>query len=134
MKKFVINSITTALMFFTLFNINVAFAQKIVCEVKEDKHGGEIFLFKYDENNSNEGYIWAYTFATRNLSNTDRQFLEQINGQNVNEDDPRYNQILTLTNTLHELDYNPLMSFAPTRITELNTEIFGILRSFSTSK
>lgn len=133
MKKFAINFITTSLTFFILFNFNIneVSAQKIVCEIKEDKYGGEILLFKYNNNDHNEGYIWAYTFAARNLSNTDRQFLEQINGQNINEDDPRYSQILTLANTLHELDYNPLMSFAPTRITELNTEMFGILRSFS---
>lgn len=132
MKKLIINSATTALLFFTFFNfnINVASAQKIVCEIKEDQYGGEIFLFKYDENNHNEGYIWVYTFANRNVSPDDRQFLEQINGQTINQEDLRYNQILELTNTLHELDYNPLMSFTPTRIIELNTEIFGILKSF----
>ena len=136
MKKFIINFATTALLFFYFFNfnINVASAQKIVCEIKKDQHGGEVFLFKYDNNNHNEGYIWVYIFAVRDLSNTDRQFLEQINGQSINEEDSHYNRILNLTNTLHELDYNPLMSVAPTMITELNTEIFGILRSFSTSK
>ena len=89
MKKFIINFATTALLFFYFFNfnINVASAQKIVCEIKKDQHGGEVFLFKYDNNNHNEGYIWVYIFAVRNLSNTDRQFLEQINGQSINEED-----------------------------------------------
>ena len=47
MKKFIINFATTALLFFYFFNfnINVASAQKIVCEIKKDQHGGEVFLF-----------------------------------------------------------------------------------------
>ena len=104
---------------------------KITCEFREDKYGvGEIFLFKYDGNGQKMGYIWVYSFASRDISKNGRQFLNQINGKIINEEDPRYNQILNLTNTLHELDYNPLMSFAPPQITELNSTIFEILRSF----
>lgn len=133
MKRFIINFAATALLFFTFFsfNINVASAQKIVCETINTDYTTRLFLFKYNDDNKNEGYIWVNTFIIGELSNDDRQFLEQINGQTINEGDSRYSQVLDLTNTLHELDYNPLMSFTPTRIIELNAEIFEILRSFS---
>ena len=132
MKKFLFNSAITAFLFFIPFGIsvNTCYADKIICEVKEDKHGGEIFLFKYNDDNQKMGHIWFYSFAAREVSNNDRQFLDQINGQVILEEDSRYNQILTLIDNLNGLSYNPLMSFAPQQIINLNSDLFGVLRSF----
>ncbi len=132
MKKFLFNSSITVLLFFIPFgiNANTCYADKIICEVKEDKRGGEIFLFKYNNDNQKMGHIWFCSFAARNVSNNDRQFLNQINGQVILEEDPRYNQILTLIDNLNELNYNPLMSVAPQQIINLNSDLFGVLRSF----
>lgn len=132
MKKFIFNFVTFVLLFFTILghNVSTASAQKIICKIEEDKYAGEIFLFSYNNANKNEGYVWVQTFIERDLSNDDRQFLNQINGQEIPEEDIRYNQILSLTNELRELDYNPLTSIVPTRIMEINNAVWGILRSF----
>lgn len=133
MKRFLFNSALTILLFFSFFgiNANICFADKITCEFRENKYGGgEIFLLKYDDNGQNMGYIWAYCFASRDITGDYRQFLNQLNGLTILEDDSRYNQILNLTNRLERLDYNPLMSLAPTSIRDLNSALFRILQSF----
>ena len=132
MKKFIFNFVIIVFLFFNIssFNTNLVSAQKIVCEIRKDDCANTLFLRKYSNNNEYEGYIFAQTFLIRDMSNEDRQFLNQLEGQSIPEGDSRYSQILSLTNDLSEQGYNPLSPFAPTQIIELIFNVFGILKSF----
>ena len=95
MKKSVFVSVLVVLFsVFTFFKTNVTCAQTIKCEVRNGELVGKIFLFQYDNEGNKDGYIWVYEFVNRLLSDDDRHFLEQVNGQEIHEDDARYNQLL----------------------------------------
>ena len=54
---------------------NKVCANKLICEVRSDRYGGELFLFKYTGETKN-GHVWLYSFADRDLSKDDRVFFE----------------------------------------------------------
>ncbi len=132
MKKIIFNSVIVVFLFFSVFsfNKNIAFAQKITCKIEKNDYTSNLFLFSYNDNNENEGYIWVHTFITEYLSDNDRQFLDQIDGQSIPEQDSHYNQLLTLTTDLDRLGYNSLLPFVPQPIMEVISKVFGVLKNF----
>lgn len=130
MKKSVFISVLVVLFsVFSFFKTNVACAQTIKCEVRNGELVGKIFLFQYDNEGNNDGYIWVYEFINRLLSDDDRRFLEQVNGQEIHEGDVRYNQLLEISTTLFEgLDYNPLARYMSPEIIALHSDVFNILQ------
>ena len=130
MKKSVFISVLVVLFsVFPFFKTNVACAQTIKCEVRNGELVGRIFLFQYDNEGNNDGYIWVYEFVNRLLSDDDRRFLEQVNGQEIHEDDARYNQLLEISTTLFEdLYYNPLARYMSPAIIALHSDVLNILQ------
>lgn len=131
MKKFIFNSSIIVLLFFTLFssNANVGCANKITCEIQEDKYGGEIFLFENNNDGKKIRCLWVCSFGKENISEENRHFLDQINGYTITEDNIRYNQILSLANNLTALNYSPLMTVVPTQVVELGNTMLETLMS-----
>lgn len=104
--------------------------QKIICKIEEDKYAGELFLFQY-KGDKNEGYIWVNTFVRKQLSKSENDFLDRINGLVIPENDQRYNQILKLTKQISYLDHNPLSMIQKTSTLNIKHEIYKILNSFT---
>ncbi len=130
MKKSVFISVLVVVFSaFSFSKINVACAQIIRCEVRERPLAGEIFLFQYDEEGNNKGYIWAYEFVNHLLSDEDRRFLEQVNGLEIHEDNAYYNRLLEISTMLFDdLGYNPSARYISPQIEEQHTNVFNILR------
>ena len=131
MKKFIVNLIVIFLIFLDFFNINCALAQRIVCKVENEKYTTRLFLLSYDDNDEEEGYVWGYTFweNLNSLDDNEKQFLKQIDGKTINEEDSLYDQILRLSEELHEIGYNPAMGYIPQIMINMNMNMFEILRS-----
>ncbi len=130
MKKYIINFITIVLLFILTSNCSI-FAEKIICEVRNENGIVDVFLFSYDDKENNLGYIWVKTLVEKELTDEQIEFLNQINDIQIVQQDQRYEQIRELTKQLEDLDYNPLQPFAfNSQIPKLNTEIFEILGSF----
>lgn len=130
MKKVIVNFISIFIIFLEIFNTNLVFAQKIVCEV-EDKYGTtRLFLMQYNDDDEKEGWVWSYVFwFNGEISDEEKRFLEQINGETVNDNDSRYDKILKLSKELHDLGYHPAMGYIPPNIASMNMNMFEILRS-----
>ncbi len=130
MKKSVFISILVVVFFaFSFSKINVACAQTIKCEVRKRSLAGEIFLFQYDDEGNNKGYIWVYEFVNRYLSHEDELFLEKVNGLKIQEDNTYYNRLLEISTTLFkDLGYNPSVRYMSPQIEEQLTNVFNILR------
>lgn len=113
---------------FSCSEINIACAQTIKCEVQERKYCGEIFLSQYNDDGNKEGRIWVFEFVNSLLTDNDRRFLDQVNGQIIRENDACYDQLLEISSTLTELDYNPLARHMSPQIRALNSEVLNILQ------
>lgn len=130
MKKSVFISVLVVVFSaFSFSKINVACAQIIRCEVRERPLAGEIFLFQYDEEGNNKGYIWAYEFVNHLLSDEDRHFLEQVNGLEIHEDNAYYNRLLEISTMLFDdLNYNSFARYMSPQIEKQHTNVLNILQ------
>mgnify|MGYP000764424106 FL=1 len=130
MKKSVFISVLAVVFAaFSFSKINVACAQTIRCEVRERLLAGEIFLFQYDDEGNNKGYIWVYEFVNHLLSDEDRRFLEQVNGLEIHEDNAYYNRLLEISTMLFDdLNYNPFARYMSPQIETLHTNVLNILQ------
>ena len=128
MKKFIIKFVTIILLI-SVSN-NYTFSEKIVCKVREGYYGiVEVYLNLYDDKDL--GYIWQNEFAPRDLTKVQLDFLNQINGLQIDEKDPRFKKIKKLTDKLEKWGYcpQPYLVINP-RVSDVNIQIFKILESF----
>jgi len=111
------------------FNLSLTSAEYLKCEVQETIYSIKLFLNRYDDNDEDNGYVWFKWIDKDNIELEDMHFLPNINDVVIPDDSPVYNTLLSSSNRLREIGYNPLSIYQSEESITLNNKIMEILKN-----
>lgn len=108
---------------------NFTFAEKIVCKVIKNREIIRVFLYSYDDSNTNLGHVWFKDLDPDLVNDNQVEILDLINGIKISDQDKWYNPLMEHINQFNNLVRSSQLQMIDLeqQKTQLNVDIFTIL-------